>query len=272
MEKKLCNAAYQIMITDLQSVLSQRFRSSFKVLDFMQNMAGSKTGSEDAEVPNIQQTNKILPWAVFIPTLVIVLISITSLVFPALLVRASSPFHSDVLGTEVIDPFTPGFLAAPLIGINLLVLGIGVAYYKGMKVRDLIKKIASFEISKNQAIIGIIIILVIFCAVTAGTLAKEETWEDYASVKKRLTTWSTSDFTHSFEPHVKYLLLSASTHIFGNIRVIPFITTFPYCCWYTFSLQISRKRNLQELYQWHWYCRAIFLFHIVLQQATTTRG
>src|SRR6185437_10158500 len=58
-----------------------------------------------------------------------------------------------------------------------------------------------------------------------GTLAKEETWEDYSSVKKRLATWSIADFTHSFEPHVKYLLLSASTHIFGNIRVIPFITS-----------------------------------------------
>src|SRR5690348_10966626 len=209
----------------------------------MQNMAGSKTGSEDAKVPRTQQTNKILPWAVFIPTLVIVLISITSLVFPALLVRTSSPFHSDVLGTEVIDPFTPGFLAAPLIVINLLVLGIGVAYYKGMKVRELIKKIASFEISKKQAIIGIIIILVIFCVVTAGTLAKEETWEDYSAVKKRLATWSISDFAHSVEPHVKYLLLSASIHIFGNIRVIPFITSIALLLLvYFFTANITQKK------------------------------
>jgi len=208
----------------------------------MQDMAGSKTGSEDAKVPRIQQTNKILPWAVFIPTLVVVLISITSLVFPALLVRVSSPFHSDVLGTEVIDPFTPGFLAAPLIGINLLVLGIGVAYYKG-KTRGLIKKITSFEISKKQAVIGIIIILAIFCAVTAGTLAKEETWTDYSAVKKRLATWSISDFGHSFEPHVKYLLLSASTHIFGNIRVIPFITSIALLLLtYFFTANITQKK------------------------------
>ena len=225
MEKKSQAIIFQIIIPLYNWFASQRFRSSFKVLDFMQNMAGSKTGSEDAKVPKVRlYPNKILPWAVFVPTLVIVLISITSLVFPALIVRASSPFHSDVLGTEVIDPFTPGFLAAPLIGINLLVLGIGVAYYKG-KTRDLIKKIANFEISKKQAVIGIIIILVIFCAVTVGTLAKEETWTDYSAVKKRLGTWSISDFAHSFEPHVKYLLLSASTHIFGNIRAIPFITS-----------------------------------------------
>jgi len=209
----------------------------------MQNMAGSKTGSEDAEMPKVRkQASKVLPWAVFIPTLVVVLISITSLVFPALLVRASSPFHSDVLGTEVIDPFTLGFLAAPLIGINLLVLGIGFAYYKG-KTRDLVNKITTFEISKKQAIIGIIIILVIFCAVTAGTLAKEETWQDYSAVKKRLATWSISDFGHSFEPHVKYLLLSASTHIFGNIRIIPFITSIALLLLtYFFTVNITQKK------------------------------
>ena len=222
---------------------SQKFRSSFKVLDFMQNMAGSKIGSEDAEMPRVKQTNKILPWAVFIPTIIIVLISITTIVFPALIVRTTSPFHSDILETEVIDPFTPGYLAVPLIVINLLVLGIGFAYYKGVKGRDLIKKIAIFEISKKQAVIGIIIILAIFCTITAGTLAKEETWEDYKRVKERVQTWTISDFTHSFEPHVKYLLLSASIHIFGNIRIIPFITSIALLLLvYFFTANITQKR------------------------------
>jgi len=209
----------------------------------MQNMAGSKTGSEDSEVSKVRQIGKFLPWAVFVPTIIIVLISITSLVFPALIVRSTSPFHSDVLETEVIDPLTPGYLAAPLIGINLLVLGIWFAYYRGTKIRDLVKKIASFEISKKQAAICIIIILGIFCAVTAGTLAKEETWEDYSSVKKRLATWNISDFGHSFEPHVKYLLLTASTHIFGNIRVIPFITSMALLLLvYFFTVNITQKK------------------------------
>ena len=209
----------------------------------MQNMAGSKTGSEDAKVPKVKQTaSKILPWAVFIPTLVVVLISITSLVFPALIVRASSPFHSDVLETEVIDPFNPGYLAASLIGINLLVLGIGIAYYKG-KTGDLIKKITTFEITNKQALICIIILLAIFCTITVGTLAQEENWEDYKRVKERVQTWSISDFTHSFEPHVKYLLLSASIHIFGNIRVIPFITSIALLLLtYFFTANITQKK------------------------------
>jgi hypothetical protein len=209
----------------------------------MQNMADSKIGPEDAKMPKPNQTSKILPWAVFLPTLVIVLISITSIVFPALIVRSTSLFHSDVLGTEIIDPFIPGVLAAPLIVINLLVLGFGVAYYKGTKLRELVKKITSFEVSKKQAIIGIIIILAIFSAVTAGTLAKEETWVDYSKVKTRVQSWSISDFTHSFEPHVKYLLLSGSSHIFGNIRVIPFITSIALLLLtYFFTANITQKK------------------------------
>ena len=209
----------------------------------MQNMTGSKTGSEDAKMPRINQSsNKILPWAVFVPTLIIVLISITSLVFPALIVRASSAFHSDILETEVIDPFTPGFLAIPLIVTNLLVLGIGILYYKG-KIRGLVNKISSFEISKKQAAICIIIILVIFCVITAGTLAKEETWEDYKRVKDRVQTWTISDFVHSFEPHVRYLLLSGSLHIFGNIRVVPFITSIALLLLtYFFTANITQKK------------------------------
>ena len=209
----------------------------------MQDMAGSKIGA-DSEMPKIKQTvNKILPWVVFVPTIIIVLVSITTIVFPALIVIIASPFHADVLETEVIDPFTPGYLAVPLIVINLVVLGIGVAYYKGKKAGSLVKRITSFEISKKQAAIGIIIILAIFCAVTAGTLAKEETWEDYNRVKTRVQTWNISDFTHSFEPHVRYLLLSASSHIFGNIRVIPFITSIALLLLtYFFTANITQKK------------------------------
>ena len=200
--------------------------------------------SGDVKMPKVKQTtNKILPWAVFIPTLVIVLISITSVIFPALVIRTTSPFHSDILETEVIDPFTPGFLAVPLVIANVLVLGVGVAYYKGIKIRDLVKKISSFEISKKQAAIGIIIILAIFCAVTAGTLAKEETWVDYKRIKERVQSWTISDFVHSFEPHVKYLLLSGSLHIFGNIRVIPFITSIAMLLLvYLFTANITQKK------------------------------
>jgi hypothetical protein len=182
-------------------------------------------------------------WAVFLPTIAIVFLSIISLVFPALIIRATSPMQSDVLGSNIINPYEPGALAAPLITINLIILGIGFAYYKRSKFSGIVNKISGFEISRKQAIIAVIILLAIFASVTAGTLAKEETWEDYPRVKERVHSWTISDFGKSFEPHVRYLLLSASVHIFGNIRVIPFVTSAALLLLvYFFTKNITQKR------------------------------
>jgi len=189
--------------------------------------------------------NNMLSWIVFIPTVAIVLLSISSVVFPALLTRSTSPFQGVVATPEFVNPLQPGILAIPLVAINLILLGIGITYRKKKecKYRPIVSRLTNFEVSKKQAIIGIIILLAIFSALTAGTLSKEETWVDYQGVKDRVQTWTISDFTHSFEPHVRYLLLSASLHIFGNIRVIPFLTSISLLLvTYFFTKNITQKR------------------------------
>ncbi|NHI04046.1 hypothetical protein DYY67_1421 [Candidatus Nitrosotalea sp. TS] len=134
-------------------------------------------------------------------------------------------------------------LAAPLVIISIIILVIGTAYYKKSKCEVRIRKIANFEISKKQALIGVIIILAIFGALTAGTLAKEETWVDYANVKSRVQSWDISQFGKSFEPHFKYLLLSVSLHTFGNIRILPFLVSMALLLQtYFFTKKITGKR------------------------------
>ena len=187
----------------------------------------------------------ILSWAVFLPTVIIVLFSLSSVLFPALLTRSTSPFQGTIATPEFIDPFQPGILAIPLVAVNVILLGIGIVYWKKKecKYRVIVSRFTNFEVSKKQAIIGIIILVTIFSAITAGTLSKEETWVDYQGVKDRVQTWTISDFTHSFEPHVKYLLLSASLKIFGNIRVIPFVTSIALLLvTYFFTKDITQKR------------------------------
>ncbi|MDE1766176.1 MAG: hypothetical protein KGI27_07885 [Thaumarchaeota archaeon] len=166
----------------------------------------------------------LLSWAVFIPTLVTVLISLVAVVFPALIARTTSPFQSDVFSPNVVNPFQPGVLAAPLIIVNIIMLFIGIAYFKRSKCQTKIRKVATFEATKKQALIGVVIILAVFAAVTAGTLAKEETWADYTNVKHRVETWNISQFGKSFEPHFRYLLLSTSLGL-GNIRAVPFVAS-----------------------------------------------
>jgi hypothetical protein len=188
-------------------------------------------------------SNHKLSWIVFIPTVVIVFISLISAVFPALITRTTSPLHASVLQADVIDPYTTGILSAPLIIINAIILGIGFAYYKKSIGSSFFHKISSFELSKKQAIIAVIIILAIFSAITAETLTKEETWVDYTNVKNRLVHWSITQFTHSFEPHFRYFLLSASLNLFGNIRVVPFAASAALLLLtYFFTANITRKR------------------------------
>ncbi len=189
--------------------------------------------------------SKILAWAVFLPTVSVVFLSIIPAIFPALLTRATSQFQGPISMPDFVNPFQPGVLAIPIITINLILLAIGIAYHKKKecKYRPYLSKITNFELSKKQALISVIIILAIFAALTAGTLAKEETWVDYAGVKQRVQTWTLADFAHSFEPHVRYMLLSASLHIFGNIRVIPFITSIALLiAIYFFTKSITHKR------------------------------
>ncbi len=193
----------------------------------------------------MKKPRSITSWIVFIPTVIIVLLSLSSVVFPALLIRSTSPFQGVVATPEFVDPFQTGVLAIPLVIINVILLGIGIVYRKKKecKYRPMIAKLANFEVTKKQALIGVIILVAIFISLTAGTLSKEETWVDYQGVKDRVQTWTISDFTHSFEPHVRYLLLSASLHIFGNIRVIPFVTSIALLVLtYFFTKDITQKR------------------------------
>jgi hypothetical protein len=186
---------------------------------------------------------EILPLAVFVPTVVVVFISLISVVFPALVIRTTSVLQAAILNPNIINPYEPGILAIPLVGVNLAILGIGFAYYKGSKGASLVKSISSFELSQKRALIAVIVILAIFCAITVGTLAKEETWVDYAAVKERVKIWSISDVGRGFEPHFKYLLLSTSLNVFGNIRVIPFITSASLLLLtYFFTKNITQKR------------------------------
>lgn len=185
----------------------------------------------------------ILSWAVFIPTITIVLISLIPVVFPALITRTTSPLQAGGFLANVINPFQTGVLAAPLIAVNLVILAIGVSYYKRAKGHELFRSIASFELSKKQALILVIVILAIFCAITVGTLAKEEIWADYANVKKRVESWSPSDFTKGFEPHIKYLFLWISLKGLGNMRILPFIMSFALLLQiYFFTKEITKKR------------------------------
>lgn len=186
-----------------------------------------KEQPSEPPVTRITRRQNVISWAVFIPTLVTILISLITVIFPALIMRSTSPLQDSVFKADIIDPYTIGSLAYPLIIINLILLGIGLFYYKKRHKRfiKLIESIKSFNLTKKRALIIITTILVIYIGASARELTTQEDWEDYKFVKDRVDGWTISEFSKSFDVHVRYLLLSTSEHLFGNIRVIPFIAS-----------------------------------------------
>ncbi|MGI0010809.1 MAG: hypothetical protein ACREAE_05365 [Nitrosopumilaceae archaeon] len=174
-----------------------------------------------------------ISWLIFLATLVVVLISLTTVLFPSLVIRSASAFQD-----TVINPYETGVWTYPLLAANFVLLAIGILYFKNKlppSITNPIKFIFNFEVSKKTAFIVVIIILAIYVILSAGELATEETWEDYTTIGETGTYQATKDRAAGWninqvidapsEPHFRYMLLNISLKIFGNVRVIPFIAS-----------------------------------------------
>ena len=70
------------------------------------------------------ENSQIVSYVVFFCTLVVVLLTLTPIIFPAL--------YSSFFGmfTENLDPFELGYQSAFFVVSNVVIIGLGVAYYK----------------------------------------------------------------------------------------------------------------------------------------------
>ena len=178
----------------------------------------------DVEKNNLG-TKNIIPWIVFLYSIGIVLISFVSVIFPALILASDTV---TIPGVKPVtpDPFETGVWSGGVIITSIIIFSLTLLHHKKKipLLSKLFEKIFSFEISKKISLIIMIIILTIYISFTAGELSVQENLEDYVGVKKRLDTWSIDTIT-SFEPHVRYFLLSTSMDIFGNYKVVPFLAS-----------------------------------------------
>ena len=161
------------------------------------------------------QTQKI-SWLVFLFSIILVLISLVPVVFPAIIQS------SDITTTLNIpkagpDQYEIGSLAMPLIIINIIVFSIFVIYKKNKLpkfIESYLKKLTNYEISKKTSFIVLLVILGIYIIFTVDELRVEEKWDDYQGIKIRLSWWNLDQIMRSFEPHGTYFLLKASDILF----------------------------------------------------------
>jgi hypothetical protein len=203
-----------------------------------------KTDNQSTTVTN----NQLVPWIVFLFSMSIVLISFTSVMFPALIQV------SDTARIPGIEPVTPepyefGVWAGGIIITNIIIFGLVFLYFKNKLPKFLLSlftKIFYFEISKKIAFITLLVLLIIYTSISSVELSSQEIFEDYTGVKNRLDIWSPDQIINSFEPHVRYFFLKSSTILFGNDRVVPLLASVSLLIVTYFLTKTITQKDLQE--------------------------
>ena len=194
------------------------------------------------------ENSQIVSYAVFFSTLVVVLLTLIPIIFPALFSSFFGMF------TENLDPFELGYQAVFFIVSNILILGFGAAYYKKKipsLVYDIIEKIRTFEISKRVAMISLAVILVVYIGLSAPELSLDEgsQWSDYNAVLiPALEIWPFGEADDVYvqeqnDRYVRMFLLDVSLDIFQNIKFLPFIASILIVVFtYLITVQFCQKR------------------------------
>ncbi len=176
-------------------------------------------------------------------TLVTTLLALTTVLFPALLLRLLGGIE-DYSG---INSFETGIWTYPVLITDGIIFGIAILYFKNkipQTIRRCISFILNFEINGKIAFLVMIVLLGAYAVFEIQEIFTKEPWPDYYNViKPALEKWTIADVLKGFGFHVKYFLLTTSMSVFGNYKVIPFIASITLLILtYFFTTLISKKR------------------------------
>jgi len=195
---------------------------------------------------NLQLNRIALP--IFIITIIVILLVYTPIIFPAL--------FSSLVGNysdEISAPFEFGHHALILIISNIIIISIGIAYYRKKlpnQLQNIIEKIRLFEISKRNTLIIFIIIMAIYIGFSIPELFLDESvdWDDYVVLESALELWPDGESDNVYvqeqnDRYVRMFLLDTSLDVFQNIKFLPFIASI-LVVFFTYALttQICQKR------------------------------
>ena len=195
----------------------------------------------------MKKSGKILYHLVFFTTLSIVVFSLFAIIFPSFLMTTFYPY------TTNLQPFESSVWLVPIISSNSILLVIGFAYYRKklpLQIYKGIEFILNFEISKKTALLTGIIILVVYIGFSLPELAIDEAtqYDDWGVLESALEVWPSTDSDDIYineqnTRYVRMLLLDASSDLFQNIKLLPFVASILLVV-VTFFLtyQITQKR------------------------------
>jgi len=193
--------------------------------------------------------SELVSWGVFLITLIVVIFSIIAAVFPNLLLSSFGGVedHLD------INPFETGIWAFPLLITNFIVFSLAILYLKHKLPNfftRLIKFILNFEVSSKIAFFVIVILIGMYIVFSVGELFDGRFQPDYsARVKGWLENFSFTEIEREglnapkFGNYLHTILGVFSIQIFGNVKVIPFISSIALVILtYFITVQITSKK------------------------------
>jgi len=195
------------------------------------------------------QFSNLVTLGVFLITLVFVIITLTSAIFPNLLLTSFG-------GNENyanIDAFEMGIWTFPLLITNLIIFGLVILYWKKRlpsKLTSLFKFIFNFEVSAKIAFFVIIILIGLYIIFSVGELFDGKFQADYYErVKVWLENFSFTKIDNDnfnspgLGGYLHVMLGFVSTQIFDNVKVIPFLASISLLVLtYFITFEITKKR------------------------------
>tara|TARA_A100001037_G_C15117149_1_gene621957 strand:- start:877 stop:1938 length:1062 start_codon:yes stop_codon:yes gene_type:complete len=144
-------------------------------------------------------------------------------------------------------------LGIPLLFSNILLLSLGILYYKNKLPKNIIStinQIRIFEISKKHSTIILLIIISIYIGFSIPELYIDESqqWPDYDILESALEIWPDGKSDNIFveeqnDRYVRMFILDLSQNLFQNIKILPFIASILVILFtYLLTEQITHKR------------------------------
>ena len=181
-----------------------------------------------------------ISYVIFGIALIVSLISLVSVVFPALISVSVVPNGFEKMGLEIYKPdvFETGPLAELLIFSNAIVFGL----YIFRKKIPAISKIFSFDIPQKISLAIVLILIVGYGSLSFSEVYTNEIYQDWNLVSDKLDTWDLSEI-YSFDLYVQYFLLQQSMILFGSYKIIPLFSSMALLAvTYLFTTSLTKNR------------------------------
>ncbi len=195
----------------------------------------SKSKSKDDEKNNDSELNReklqsndsiVIP--IFAIGFTVILLSLVSVIFPGLIIF--------IIGDhEFLEPSEIGAMGLPFIITNIIIFSLIILHLKHILPDSFVrycKRILSFDLSRRNSLVFLIIILIIYIATSANELSINEfhQYGDFQIVERAIEIWpdqeSENDYvTEQLSRHVRMALLVTSEEIFDNIKILPYFAS-----------------------------------------------